>query len=395
MNIHSDNPDIEKVLIRINDKVMAEGAVMAEGLEIASKNGEMSILSSGAPTADPLIRMPHNCLLPYDAFTLALEGSDIVIKSHTDKVTPLQVGLMEDMMALYNMTDKIDLHRGTSPWMTLQQAPEVLEILAQGREGKGVQNLVAAIKEGRTGDNVTLSTFFNSRLLGCKLYEPKAKKTRVLMPILDCLNHTAAGAFFQNDYPDKGRSAIYIRQSNPVPGSNECYAFYGHLDAFDSYINYGFVDQKAPVFRSVPVDIDFGKFGRIKIRGLTGVVKKTDLPDLYKDLHFHMPIINVYHDEKRAEMSHIFIPGRSARKSMRRILEFVILLLIPSISESEALGYVLKAESEILNKNIAYYNDFLGRVGAGDYMKNKTPSQAQILCDTQLKKINEYRSFAF
>ena len=395
MDIQSDNPDIEKVLIGINDRVMAEGAVMAEGLEIACKNGEMSILSSGVPTAGPLIKMPHNCLLPYDDFTLALEGSDIVIKSHTDKVTPLQVGLMEYMMALYNMTDKIDLHRAASPWMILQKAPEVLDILAMGREGDGFRGQVSAIRQEKAGDAFTLSTFFNSRLLGCRLYEPKTKKKRVLMPILDCLNHTAAGAFFQNDYPDKGRSSIFIRQSNPVPGSNECYAFYGRLDAFDSYINYGFVDEKAPMVRSVPIDIDFGKFGTIKIRGLTGMVKKSELPDLYKDLFFHMPIINVYHDEKRAEMSHIFIPGRNARKSMRRILEFVILLLIPSISESEALGYVLKAESEIINRNVAYYNDLLGRATSENDMKNKTLSQVQILCNAQLKKINEYRSFSF
>lgn len=391
VDIKSDNPEVEKKIVSLRDKVLQEGGHLDKDLVLEYKDQGLSISKPGERTQEPIIKIPHHCLVPYEEFSFAIEGQAVVLTSHTDKASPLQVSFLEDILALYNLTDKMNLHHETSPWLAFKEDPDILEHLFQSRQGGDTNVIKKAFQDNKIDDDFTLMTFFKCRTLGSKLNQKNAPKKKVLMPIIDFLNHHMQGAGFQDDY-DTDIPFLYVRQKSPIKGSDECFAFYNRFDALDTFLNYGFVDQSANFVRSIPVDIDLGTIGTIKVFATRGHVKQKEIPAALKGLRTYMPITNIYHDEKRAELGHIFIPPQQAQKSLRRILNFAIVMLAPSVGEIERLGYVLQAENVILQKNIKFYENLMGMVSQLEQKDTTIVKMATALAKTQIEKIHLYQS---
>lgn len=388
--IESDNREAEKHLRVICDLIETHGGEIHPSLVICCENGALSVLGTKTEVRGKVLKVPHALLLPYDEFTLGIENNEIVVKACSENVTKDQAVLMEHMLALYACTDKLSVHRKTCPWLALRGTPEILRYLVTAREGTDINMIRKEIEKRTMSDDFVIESFFKNRLLGCKLHRKEAKKVKVLMPILDFMDHHLRGSPYQNNY-EEASSYLSVTLSQPIEGQRGCYARYGTLDALDTYLHYSFVDTGAPFIRSVPVEVDLGEIGVLKIHAQNRQVAKADIPESLSDLQLYMPVINVHHSEKRAEISHLLIPQEHAPRSMYRILEFAISLLAESAPEMEKIGRTIHAEREILKQNIHFYaalSNLKDSIGAHQMLEQLTEGQAK-----KLIKIKRLKNF--
>ena len=355
VHITSDNAETQNILEQLCTKIEECGGSIHPNARIACHHHAIQISVTGEDAEGPLFQIPHEALVVYDDFALKIEDGLIKTHSTVDGIAPVQRDLMELILALYNVTGKLQAHLDSSAWHVFKDDPEILRLLQLGRQGGDAQMIAQFIKDGMY-EELALLTFFKTRLLNCQLYKKDAPMEMVLMPLADLMDHTLKGAIYKQLYYEGG-ATLNVPLSRPVEGSNECFMSYGAFDSFDTYLHYNFIDAQTPFVRSVPVNINLGEWGQIDIRALNAHVPTHDIPEGFKDLSFYMPIINIHESERRAVLSHLMIPGRAAPKSLRRILSLTLQSLHPTINAEHIKILMLQVEDLLLKANLAYYND--------------------------------------
>lgn len=283
--IESDNQEAEKHLQVICNLIETQGGDIHPSLVIRCENGALSVLGTKKDVQGKILKVPHALLLPYDEFTLGIENNEIVVKACSGNVTKDQAVLMDRMLALYACMDKLSAHRDACPWLALRSTPDILRSLACAREGVDIDMIRDEIEKNMVSDDFVIESFFKNRLLGCKLHGKEAKKAKVLMPIIDFMDHHLRGSPYQNNYEEES-SYLSVSLSQPVEGQSGCYARYGTLDALDTYLHYSFVDTGAPFIRSVPMVIDLGDMGILKIHAQNRQVEKKIFRTLFRIFSF-------------------------------------------------------------------------------------------------------------
>lgn len=354
IKIISDNRKAEKILNKIVGIIAKNGGYLDGDIEVRCAHGNVSVHSPGNKQVRQMFRIPHGLLLPYEEFEIAIKKNKFVLVSASEDVTPVQKKLMKAMLELYNVTGKLAQHRATSPWLMHKDNKALMEILLNCRYGEEFEKMRRMIDEG-SDEELELLTFFKTRLLRCRLHKQWGKQVLVILPLIDALNHHVLGAGFDHIYAKNGAAmSVACKQ---LPDSDECLACYGAMDAMDSYLHYGFVDEAAPFVRSAPIEIDLGEGGTIDVQASYGGVDAEELPEPLKDLVFFMPSITVNHKKKRAQLSHLFIPQKNGILSMRRILNYVIRILNPDLEDQVYIRWLAEAERMVLETNIKLYDD--------------------------------------
>jgi hypothetical protein len=160
------------------------------------------------------------------------------------------------MLDLYNRLDKPAQWQRRSPWLTLWRDPGLLTHLVNPARpwATGDYRLYRA----GWRDGLAVSSFFAARaftLTIAGLVGPR----KVLMPLLDGLNHHADARRFQHLCPDTGGDGgLYVHLDRPVAGSDECFVRYSRLDRQAAMMTYGFADPSARVLFSQPMRFDLG-----------------------------------------------------------------------------------------------------------------------------------------
>lgn len=86
------------------------------------------------------------------------------------------------------------------------------------------------------------------------------RKTRVLMALIDMLNHHPQGAPYQLD-----DSRLSVRVAQPT-GDGECFAAYGgRRDVLDLALHYGYLDTATPFAFSAPVNVEVEGLCHIRV----------------------------------------------------------------------------------------------------------------------------------
>src|SRR5207302_5825498 len=193
-----------------------------------------------------LMWLPWHCLVPLKPFNLSVVNDDIVISSHDEGLARASVARMEAFLELYNLTYKLAMHRRTSPWPLVASHPELLRYVTQGR-GRGAYVISGKLYEPGKESELLLRSFLNTRVFNYKVRGQQSPtqeiSLEVLLPILDSMNHHFHGALYSRDED----SSLTVTRSVPVPEiSNECFAYYGWHDSFETWITYGFIDESVP-----------------------------------------------------------------------------------------------------------------------------------------------------
>ena len=389
ISIDSDDWELEALLRQLETLVRGEGADLHPALRVVSREGNLWI-ESDAQDGEVLVRLPPESLIPIDEASLRLDGSAIRVEACSDKISAAQKALLDCMLAIYNQGNKLELHRGYSPWSAFCSSQELLDQLHFARKDAPKISEYHEMASQGDLDALLLQHYIASRTLryGANQGDPSGPFHRVLMPFIDFFNHHTAAPGFSRD-----GAALEVRAGRSVPGSNECFVSYSRLDAMDSFLSYGFVDSSAAFMRSVPVHIRLRGVGEIEIQGRGAVTRKNPPPTPLADLK---PLVPPF--TKRGDayfiLGGLIIPGPQAILAMHRILAFVIQrFLAPNASQQQLVDMTDDSVEQVLVANEDYFAalaDTLGRVGG---QLADTPALAQLrqLIVLQQQKLQDAR----
>jgi len=392
VSIAADNRDVERCLQKIVALTRSGGAEYAEELVLKSVDGYLSVEAPPRNVGQVLMRVPWDRLAPLAPFQLSIADDDIVIRSNDAGVTSEAVALMEAVLELYNITDKIGRYRRTSPLSLLLAYPEMWTRVRQGRRQHDLlpyRRLTASEEI-----EVTLNSFFHSRAFhytDTNLALPYP----VLMPIIDLVNHDFRGAtYFFEDQPGK-EHFLALQRSVPLPGrEQESFVCYGFYDAFDMWMSYGFVDESTSFVSSVATTLDVPGLGTLRLGGFGKPRAAEDLPPSVKDLQFYIPQLLVRRGS-HTEVAALRIPGPQAPRALRRTLHFLIMEMAGGRPINRDL--VMLAEGHVIAANRAYYSDlgtFLRALTPTDPLHKPILDNFLRVCDRQQARIEDYLAFA-
>jgi len=401
--IHSDNPGIEKHLNKLEALVEDSGGGLHSQLVIKSEGGNLAV-----ETVEPMdkgreiIRLTRQSLLPEDQYKIGVQGDHFTLDFPSDSLlSDLQKKLTDCMVNLYNETGKVRLHRSYSFLLSLRDYPEILKHLQAGRVfSQIVTQWAPKVLEGLEGDEedrFLAETFLKTRHLGYNDHV-RVSNVSILMPVVDFLNHHWRGAGF-NVVRGVRKGDLTVNSSHPLEGCLECYAFYGALDAFDSWVRYDFIDLSAPIVRSVPLELVVPGVGTICVGAPTGGMSRAKLAKAVADLRLFVPTINVHdgdNSEKRVDVSFLMIPVSASPKALVRVLHYVLALVLGhggDMTKQQKQDWVKEAEHTIVEKNIEYYKTLLTLSEAhisDDRGASDGAALATQLAHSQLEKLGQY-----
>ncbi len=379
MRIIADDPELERHLARLHDLIVSNGGFIHDEFTIDARGGNLTVLAPrSVPERLQIISVPEALLLPIDGFGLHLEGDDICLGTPAEKITSLQIELMEEMATVYNLCGKIKFHRETSPTQLFLERPDVYERLVFEAQLRGRQ------KEMK--EDFFLHDFIHTRQFGLG-GDKKEDRCSVLMPIVDFINHhqSAMGFIFNNE-------TLSVNRRSPIESSDECFVCYSRMDAQIAYFNYGFLDAEATFAISAPMKIDLPGLVEIDVKRTPGAKRKNPVPQNMKDLARFVPSMSVGTALKQAAVSILIIPDCKTPRALRRILMMVLISFVRHLPPDEVTKALHEAERQVIEANRNHYK------GMQDYIATLSlPEHLQVIVDDagkmaehQLKIISDY-----
>jgi hypothetical protein len=170
--------------------------------------------------------------------------------SPPEALTSIQRDLLLHV-ALYNATGKIPWLMANHPRAALRDHPEIVAAICGVRPGFGDHWRPPA------------ETFLSTRTFRLNPVDddPRGSETRVLLPLVDLLNHHRDGARLTLD-----ERAMTVANAHPLSG-DECFAHYGgRRDVLDLALQYGYVDRHTAIARSAPVKVEIREIGEVRVK---------------------------------------------------------------------------------------------------------------------------------
>ena len=404
--IESNNPEIQKHLEHLVALVRESGGWIHPYTKIESFDSDLRVLIEGRLRQDEkFIKLPMRALLNTEKLNIKLIGDEFSCAPDEDAgISKIQRDLADAMLNLYNLTGKAKWLRENSFWLGMADYPELFDkILATRSVGKALQERRDMVVKGLKGKALTDfigENFIKTRVLGHKDIDTDITN-RSIMPVIDFLNHHWSGSGFSFSNPkneqEKGPNILSVQVRQPFQNSNECFAFYTPMDCLDTLFSYNFVDEEAPFVRSVPIELEVEDIGKIVIRGMTNTMNKNKLNKKITDIRAFIPIqVEKSPDEHTKILSHLLVPSLQKPLALRRTLSILISNFSGNKMDTQAVtARTLKAEEEVIAKNLAVYTDIRNDIKQVIAEKGSTPILAQLnrSMDLQLIKLNKYGSF--
>lgn len=293
--VDAESSDVGSILTEMTRLVIDRDGALHPGLRMVERSGELTVFCSdhaGTATDQPLFDVPRELLIPVDGAAWVASDQMLVLAEPPPGLTALQRDALDLHIALYNATGKLPWAMSSHPRLALRGEPEVLAAIKQVRPGFDVAGTGQRASEAPAAD-----VFLGTRVFGLppaaaadKLERaadpaaaaaavaatraaagpagssadgsPDAPRQRVLMTLIDLLNHHPRGASYRVD-----ARAMTPAVARPT-GTDECFAHYGHRrDTLDLALNYGYLDTATDFIHCVPLDLDVAGFGAVRVGG--------------------------------------------------------------------------------------------------------------------------------
>lgn len=399
--IIADDLQVQKTIERIEQLVVQGGGWVHPDIKILSNKGDMRVEYEGSDEAhEKLALLTRETLLPIEDVEVFAEAGKLNFKPvRPDSLTKMRHELFELMFELYNYSDKIAHTRESNFWFTLKDDVHIMERLVNARSSGPAYEKMKKFLQNPDGEDAIqkhlVERFISMRVLGfggkADARKPGKSNMPVLMPIIDIFNHHDRGGRFQS----ADNTVLEIKCSKPVEGSDECFAFYGFMDAMDAYLRYGFVDTEAAIVRSIPLQIDVPNIGRLVIESKTPTkMNAFKLTKESQDLAGFMPNINRNYDV--LTLSHLFIPASHSPYAMRRIIGGCVKQLTEDMDADEIREVVRDVEQRIVDANLKFYRDLTSYLDdlheRKDYTNKSAIDTALLLSRAQENKVGAYQT---
>lgn len=374
-------------LRELGELLRAEGAWFNKIMQLRLGYGGVGVFAA-APFTQPqsILRVPLSAMPVISDFDLDIADDQFVVRGAAEAATPLQCEVFALMIEYYNASRSLETWRKASPWFALQSEPAALKHLCWGRDVipkvkrfsdyHAIPNTSQLLKETFLGSRAFNLKQAHQRAAGRRL---PADNDKVLFPIIDFFNHDMFAQGFQiNDSPEPANMRVFGR---PDTETREIFVRYNQYDPVDTYLYYGFVDERAPYLSSVAFDLEC-QGRRLQIFA-TGGMLKGPLPATVKDLRVLMPVISKTEDG--VSLSKLIIPGVHAPRALRRVLALVLRHL--DMADDTIRAEVVRIEAEVIERNREYWKQ----------MQHFAAPLAEhhalnALCRTALSRIDQYSS---
>ena len=240
--IDADDPLVADLLGGTIELVREAGGFVAPITRLVERGGQLSIESSAA-AGEPLLRIPREAFVRVDRVEWSQDGDRIVIEQAPDDCGALEWEMLYLQVALHNACGKLAWMQRTHPSLD----PGLPEDL--------VDAVRAVVPSFRTPQMGAIDLLWANRCFRLPM-EPGTEPERVLIPIVDLLNHDADGATGDWDGNNFQVAAA------PALGTQECALDYGmERDAMEMAVVYGFAGSSRAA--SSTSDYDLESLGRI------------------------------------------------------------------------------------------------------------------------------------
>ena len=391
MHIQSNTPAVKSEIQTLIKLLEENGAWLHDDLSVVEVDGSFSVRMDGPVVLnEPVVKIPHNLFLPMEHMGLQVKGDEFFVEPETDKMSSEQLALLNSVIKIFNLTNKVKLHREECVWIKHREHPALLNALAEARTpDQRIQRMhtyLNGFKNAKDENEFLCWTFLMSRVLDTEW--ENGEKVSSIMPFIDYFNHDSQGCPYILSNQDGAGKVLQINNWQPYHNLSECFVSYGMYDSLDTLFNYSFPDVNVPFVRSIPVLVDVEGYGTLNINShiIAKIPKK--IPESLKPIRSFLP--HVQRKGRAVHLSHICIPVSEKPHALRRILQSVIRTLVGTdASRDVVVENVYKAEKAILSANIAFYTDFLEMVkvhDTPDHLKQPLIDVAQV----QLNKLNKY-----
>jgi hypothetical protein len=274
-HLATDSQDCSAILREIVTLVLTHGGQIHPGACWHERGGQLTVTcdASMGVGEHPLVVVPRELLVPVSGAEWADSQERLMLLSPPSGLTPVQKTLLDLHIQLYNATGKIPWIVTHHPRALLVRQPELLDALQ-------------VIRPDSYAEADTLAhIFLDTRVFGLKPDQPLApddahppmgtaaafahptagssgsvRKTHVLMPLIDILNHHPQGAPYRLD-----ALSLQVQISQPRR-DQECFAAYGgRRDVLDLALHYGYLDEATPFAFSAPVEVEVEGLCRIRV----------------------------------------------------------------------------------------------------------------------------------
>jgi hypothetical protein len=224
--VNGESPLVADLLAGTLEIIREAGGFIAPTTRLTERQGQLS-LDSTADDGSPLLRIPRECFVRVDRVTWAEQDGRMVIVDVPEEFSDIETEMLYLQVALHNACGKLEWMQRTHPSLD----PSLPD------------DLVAAVRElvpsFRNPMMAATDVLWANRCFRIPLCDGQVTE-RVLIPVVDLLNHHSSGAL-----ADWTGDDFVITTSKPFD-TNECALDYGmNRDALEMAIVYGFSDHSA------------------------------------------------------------------------------------------------------------------------------------------------------
>jgi hypothetical protein len=242
--IDADDPVIGDLLAATVELVVEAGGWIDGSARLVARDGQLSIESG---TEGPLLRIPRAAAVRVDRVTWGSDGDRLTVEDVPADVGEVELQMAYLQVALHNQCDKLGWLTRTHPSLTPDLPDEVAHAVG------------ALLPSFRRPPPDPVDLFFNNRCFRIPINAGEPPE-RMLLPLVDLLNHHTAGA--RGDWDGQSFS---VASRRPF-GTDECALDYGmERDAIETAVVYGFADASATVAHSAPVTVEVPGVGTVQV----------------------------------------------------------------------------------------------------------------------------------
>lgn len=378
-----ENDQLKSTMLASLGALSAQGVEMHPDLIIRETGGEcdLSLSEQGrASKRRSLLQVPVSCMPRLDDVNLVERGNQIHVQNQNTRMSEQQALNLEHLLTFYNQAGKLDSWQTTAVDIGLSEDSDLLAILQQRR--LDAQHHKTAREKG------LIESFFKSRTLSLADPRQKDKKSRVLMPLIDLLNHhPSAGSFTPRQTP-KGR-AIEV---SPFIVSGQAFVRYSPmLDAHQSLLTYGFICPNADFVHVPFTSLEHADLPALHVRTEYSQAHKGKLGPKNIDLKNHLPRVQQMPNGDMA-LSKLTIPSLTQPLALRRTLATLILPRTEMSDRARLKKLIEDLERQAVRATLRYYQE-LGKMSEGRALTASMHHAIQALCEKQIGLIENYIRF--
>ena len=228
--VDAESPLVADLLAGTLEIIREAGGFIAPTTRLIERHGQLS-LESTADDGSPLLRIPRECFVRVDRVTWAEQDGRMVIVDVPEEFSDVETEMLYLQVALHNACGKLEWMQRTHP------------SLDSALPGDLVDAVRALIPSFRNPMMAATDVLWANRCFRIPMVDD-APLERVLIPVVDLINHHTSGAV--GDWTGED---FVVGTSKPF-GTNECALDYGmNRDALEMAVVYGFADDTAQTSR--------------------------------------------------------------------------------------------------------------------------------------------------